>query len=264
MGIIDIHTHAFPDELAERAMKHLQSEADWKAALDGRVSSLLASMDESNIDVSVVCPIATKPEQVEGILQWCLSIHSDRIMPFPSIHPLTKKPEKWLRQFRKAGFAGIKLHPMYQDFQADDPRVMPIYKAAAGEGLAVLIHCGRDVAFPPDDDRATPARVRHVLEAVPALKLIATHMGGWRMWDESDRELVGGRAWLETSFSLQELPASKALAMIQRHGTDKVMFGTDSPWADQSREIERVRGLGLPPADLEKVLFANAARLLSI
>ena len=41
-GIIDFHTHAFPDELAPRAMKKLMAEAPGvKAFLDGTIKSLV-------------------------------------------------------------------------------------------------------------------------------------------------------------------------------------------------------------------------------
>ncbi len=44
--IIDVHTHAFPDHLAARAMAQLQAETDQvTAVLDGTVADLLRSMD---------------------------------------------------------------------------------------------------------------------------------------------------------------------------------------------------------------------------
>lgn len=264
MGVIDMHTHAFPDKLAERAVPKLEAAADWKARLDGRISSLLASMDQAGVDVSVVCPIATKPDQVEGILQWCLQIRSDRLAPFPSVHPEGPDAADWLRRIAGEGFKGIKLHPMYQDFHADDARLLELYAVCAECRLAVLIHCGRDLAFAPDDDRADPCRMAAALQAVPGLTLIATHMGGWRMWDEASQDLVGRNCRLETSFSLGELPPDQAVAMIRRHGVERVLFGTDSPWADQAEEIARVRSLGLSVAEQEKILHDNAAALLGL
>ena len=262
MQAIDVHTHAFPDEIARRAMPELEAEANWTASLDGRVGSLLDSMDAAGVAVSVVGAIATKPDQPEGILRWCEEIRSERLAPFPSLHPRTPDAAGWVRRFAEAGFKGVKLHPMYQDFAVDEPGMLDIYAALAEAGLVVLLHCGRDVAFPPDDDRATPDRTRRALDATAGMKLVASHMGGWRMWDESDELLVGTDCWMETSFSLHELPAERAVRMIRAHGIDKVMFGTDSPWAGQAEEIERVRSLGLSPAELEKVLYANAAQLL--
>jgi predicted TIM-barrel fold metal-dependent hydrolase len=265
MKIIDIHTHAFPDELAGRAIAHLEEgTGGWKAVLDGRVSSLLSSMDQAGVETSVVCPIATKPAQVEGIFKWCQAIRSPRIAPFPSVHPDGADAGDWLRRFAADGFRGIKLHPMYQQFAIDDERALAVYRVAADVGLAVLIHCGRDIAFPPDDDRAAPVRIRRALSAVPGLKLIATHMGGWRMWDEVRRELADAPCLIETAFSFHEMSAPQALDLIRFLGADRVMFGTDSPWTGQSDEIARIRGLGLTEGELTSIFWSNAAAILGL
>jgi len=264
MKLIDIHTHAFPDELAKRAVPMLEKEADWKAFHDGRIQSLLASMDAAGIETSVVCSIATKPDQMENILNWSRQIRSDRIVPLPSIHPDCPEPAEWTRRFADEGLVGIKLHPMYQDFHVDEPRALRIYSAAAEAGLIVVLHCGLDVAFPPPDDRAEPARTRRALQAVPEMKLVATHMGGWRMWDEVDRELIGADCHMETSFTLFELPPERVVKMIRAHGVERVMFGTDSPWADQAEELQRFRALELTEAEREQILSGNARRLLGL
>jgi len=262
MGRIDVHTHAFPDKLAPRAVRTLEAASDWRAVGDGKIDSLLKSMDAADVDVSVVCAIATKPDQVSDILKWCRRVHSDRIEPFPSVHPRTPKPAKWLARFAEEGFAGVKLHPMYQDFVFDDPAMEEIYAAAAERGLLVAAHCGRDIAFPDDTNSASPERIRRVIDRHPGLKLICTHMGGWRMWDEVDRYLIGTPAYVETSFSLSHLGPQRAADMIRRHGPDRVMMGSDWPWVGQRDEIGRVEELNLDPAATQAVLWRNAARLL--
>ena len=83
--IIDFHTHAFPDALAHRAVAQLLSEAgEVRSFLDGKVSSLIASMDANGIEASVLCSIATKPSQFEPIFRWSQQIASDRIIPLAS------------------------------------------------------------------------------------------------------------------------------------------------------------------------------------
>ena len=86
-GIIDFHTHAFPDSIAKKAIPVLEKEGNIPAFLDGTVSSLLSSMNNSGIEKSVVCNIATKIKQFDSILDWSEKIRSDRIIPFPSINP---------------------------------------------------------------------------------------------------------------------------------------------------------------------------------
>ncbi|MFW6062231.1 MAG: amidohydrolase family protein, partial [Planctomycetota bacterium] len=167
-----------------------------------------------------------------------------------------------VEKFAKAEFVGVKLHPMYQNFAADEDRLEPIYAACEASGLTIAIHAGRDIAFPPEDDRAAPLRLRRVLERFPDLKLICTHLGGWENWDEVEQHLIGGPALLETSFSLARMDAHRARQMIETHGPEKVMFGSDWPWNRQDEEISRVQSLHLDQSTQRSVLYRNAARLL--
>lgn len=267
MNAIDIHAHAFPDSLAERAMQKLCHAGQIEACGDGTVAGLLASMDAAGIDVAMLCPIATKPGQADGIAEWCGQVIGPRIRAVASLHPEEDDPPAVLAGLAEAGFAGIKLHPQYQQFAADDQRAMVIYRAAAELGLFVVAHCGLDFAFPDTNDSAAPPRFARVMEAVDGLVLIATHMGGWRAWDQVRDCLIGrfdGRLYLETSFSLAQLPPEQATEMIHAHGTGRVLYGTDWPWNDQARELELLTGLELTEDQQAAVRWKNAADLLKL
>jgi predicted TIM-barrel fold metal-dependent hydrolase len=262
MSTIDIHTHAFPDGLAGRAISKLEAECPWKAVGKGTVKSLLKSMDAADVDVSVVCAIATKVGQAEGILRWCREIQSDRIDPLPSVHPDEPDVGTCLRRIAEEGFVGIKLHPMYQSFAIDEPRMDPLYSAASEAGLFIQFHCGLDIAFPPQDDRASPIRTRNVIDRFPDLKTVCTHMGGWRAWDLVEKHLIGRNVLLETSFSAEELGPQRMTDMIRRHGPGRVMFGTDWPWQRQDHARARIEQLGLDEKELRGILWSNAAKLM--
>lgn len=262
MGVIDFHTHAFPDDLAKRAIASLEAAARWQAVSRGRVKDLLASMGAADVDVSVVCAIATKPGQHKGILDWCRKIASDRIAPLPSVHPMDDQPGACVDRIAAEGFAGIKLHPMFQSFAADDGRMNEIYAAAMLHGLIVVMHCGRDISFPPEDDAANPQRMRRVIDRFGDLKLVCTHLGGWRAWDDVEKHLLGTPVYLETSFSLGELGPERAADMIRRHGVDRVLLGSDWPWNAQPAAVAEVRSLPLTDAEKTKILWSNAGRLL--
>jgi hypothetical protein len=137
-----------------------------------------------------------------------------------------------------------------------------IYAGAAERGLVVAVHCGRDIGFPDDADSASPDRTRRVLDRHPQLKLLCTHLGGWRMWDKVRTHLLGTRALLETSFSLAELGPKAAAELIREHGADRVMMGSDWPWKDQAGEIALVDKLPLTPPETQAVLWKNAAGML--
>lgn len=262
---IDFHAHAFPDELAEHAITTLHSgiAADYHAVLDGTVGSLLASMDGAGIDAAVICSIATAPKQGEPILRWSLEIASDRIIPFGSVHPDCKDMPAAVRRVADAGLKGIKLHPLYQGFAANDERLWPLYGAIAERGLVLVMHAGCDVAFPLDDDRASPARLLAVHRTFPQLKLVAAHFGGWRTWSEASATIAGTGAYLETSYALGQGEDAAVEEVWRKHSPERVLFGTDSPWRAQSAEL-RAWSEFLPEADRHGVLHGNAARLLGL
>jgi len=261
--IVDFHAHAFPDELAAKAMALLEKEGGIKAALDGRVSSLLASMDRAGIDTSVVCSIATRPSQFEPILRWSAQVRSERIVPFPSVHPADPAAPDRVSEIAREGFKGVKLHPYYQDFVLDEDRLMPVYERVCREGLLLVVHTGYDFAF-PFDERGGPPRILAVLERFPDLRFVATHLGAWKRWDQVEEMMLGKGILMELSFSLEFLDGETARRIMERHPADRLLFGTDSPWTDQSETLRLVRRLGLDQARERALLGGNAAALLGL
>jgi uncharacterized protein len=85
VGAIDIHTHAFPDHIAPKAIPTLEKGSAIKAYLNGTVTALLESMDRVGVEQSVLCSIATRPEHFDPILEWSKILRSERIELFPSL-----------------------------------------------------------------------------------------------------------------------------------------------------------------------------------
>ncbi|MEN8189661.1 MAG: amidohydrolase family protein [Thermodesulfobacteriota bacterium] len=259
--IIDFHTHAFPDRIAERAVPALAEEGKIPAHTDGTVDGLLRSMDMAGIEKSVICSIATRPEQFSAIFDWSKKIRSKRLTPLLSIHPEDPNPAEKVQVVADHGFAGIKLHPYYQDFYLDEDRLDPLYQSLSDHGLLLVSHCGYDIAF-PRERRADPARILTVMARFPDLKLITTHFGGWDIWDEVEESLLGREIYMEISFALSYLSREKAVDMIGKHPADYLLFGSDSPWEDQLAAVNQLKGLGLTENLLKKILGRNGARLL--
>jgi uncharacterized protein len=260
-SIIDFHTHAFPDALAARAVSALEQGTSEKAFLDGRLSSLLASMDSCAIDKSLVCSIATKPAQFDPIIEWSRSIRSDRIIPLLSVHPSDREYAEKIHIVKAEGFKGIKLHPFYQDFVIDEDRMLRLYEAVCKENLLIVMHTGFDIAF-PRIRRADPAGIIKVSERFPELKLVTTHLGAWEQWPEVLSELAGRQIYMEISFSLEYLDADPVKDIFMKHPKEYILFGTDSPWTDQTETLSAYLKLGLGEEKDRAVLSANAQRLL--
>ncbi len=261
MGIIDFHVHAFPDALAGRAISRIEEMSGAKAVLDGTVSGVLASMDEAGVDQSVILSIATRPEQFDSILSWSRGIASARLVPFLSVHPADPAAPEKIRVARAEGFRGMKFQPYYQDSFLDAEEMFPIYEAMEKHGLICVVHSGFDLAY-PTTRRAEPARIVNVLKRFPALTFVATHLGSWKDWESVRALLPSQPMFVEISYSLEFLPPQEARDLIRAFPRDRVLFGSDSPWAHPARTRELLARLQLGPEHEEAILWKNARRLL--
>ena len=267
MTAFDAHTHAFPDDLAAHAIARLEEDCPWKAIGDGTTAGLLGAMDRAGVGRAFVCMIATKPAQEEKILAFCERLQSDRLLPLASVHPDSESPCRRVEQIAQAGLRGIKVHPLYQNCPVDDVRMDAIYEAAAANGLLVTVHAGHDVAFGPDDDRAAPRRIAQVVGRHPKLTVLATHLGGWQSWDEVEQFLAGPplaaeNLYFELSFCLPCLPAERAVELIRRIGPERILFGSDWPWADQGEQLTQLRALSLTAAERAAIEHGTAEKIL--
>lgn len=264
MSVIDFHTHAFPDSLAEHAITVLEAECeDAHAFLNGTVDDLLRSMDRSGIERSVICSIATRPSQFGPILEWSGTVAGDRIIPLPSLHPADPQASEQVRIIHEEGFVGLKLHPYYQDFFLDGEQLFPIYEQALRYDLLLVSHTGFDMAF-PRERRCDPERICNVLERFPQLRFVATHLGAWEDWDEVERCLLGKPVYMELSFAFGWLEQERIRHILETHPMEHLLFGTDSPWNDQQQTLDALRALSLEQEREAAILSGNALRLLNL
>jgi len=261
MVITDFHTHAFPDDHVARSIAEEAPRAAVGQVLDGRIASLVASMDGAGIDRSVVTCIATRPAEFDSILTWAKAISSERLLPFPSIHPDDEHALEHLDRVHDMGFRGIKLHPYYQEFVLDEKRMFPLYERAQKLGLVVLCHTGFDGAF-PRVQRCDPVRIRTVVEYFPALRFVTSHLGAWQDWDDVREHLVGRNVLIELSYALDQMPEAEVRDLLLSHPMDYLLFGTDSPWAEQRESLELLRSFELGEERERAILSDTASRLL--
>lgn len=262
--LIDFHTHAFADSLAPRAIASLSAASGGLTpSTDGTVAGLLHRMDADGVSHSVMLNIATKPKQQTRINDWAKEISSGRITAFGSVHPDAPDALEELERIKDLGLKGIKLHPEYQNFEVDDPRLFPIYKKAASLGLITVFHAGQDIGFMPPA-KAAPDRLLRALSVFDGAPVVAAHFGGYIMWDEVLEKLCGLPVYFDTSFCFGRIQHPLAQAIVEKHTPDRILFGTDLPWSDAKTEKRLIDSLDLTDADKEKIFFRNAASLLQM
>lgn len=263
--VVDIHTHAFPNDLAPRAVKKLSEVARIPARTDGTCEGLRTSMRRAGVDLSVIMPIATKPSQVRTINAWAVEVNAtyEDLLSFGTLHPLQEDWAEEIERLVADGIRGVKLHPDYQEFFVDDAAMMPVYRALAEAGLLLLFHAGVDIGIPPPV-HCTAERLARVLDAVPELTVIAAHMGGYLQWEAVEQFLIGRDLYLDASYSLADMGPDALVRLARAHGIERVLFGTDSPWTDQATELAAFRVLPLSEEEKAALLGGNAQRLLGL
>ena len=106
--------------------------------------------------------------------------------------------------------------------------------------------------------------VLNVLKELKGLadnRLILAHLGGYEMPDEVLQKLVGAPVYMDTAAVLRLYP-EKCREIILRHGADKILFASDSPWDSQKDYIEILKSFRLGEEAEEKIFHLNAERIL--
>jgi len=263
--IIDIHAHVFPDGVAAKIVARLAVCIDftYEPVSDGTVSGLLNNMNEWGIDVSVIQPVVTKQSQFRKVNEWAAGICTDRIMSFGGVFPHTDDYKRDVDFVVSLGLKGLKLHPEYQDFVVDDERMLRLYDYALSKGLILFFHAGADPGYPPPA-KSSPRQFARIAELMRGGVIVASHLGGYEQWDEVEEELAGKDVYMDTATGFECFSREQFLRILEKHGADRIMFGSDAPWSNAASEIEHIRSLPIPEKDKAAILGGNAKRILKI
>ena len=240
--IVDFHTHV--DDVPALGW-HLP------------IGAVLDQLDEAGIDRAVVMTIvdapAVRPDALEELARTCADA-GGRVYPFARVHPwYPEAPALLERALDELGFRGVKLHGVSTLAHPGAEPVLRLLRIAASRGVPVMFHSG-------DDPLTTPWEIADGARAVPDAVVVLAHVGGYGHTEDAiavAEELEN--VYLDTS--AMPFPAAIADA-VRRVGPERVLFGSDAPGCPAPLELAKVRLAGLEPADLERVLGANALRLL--
>ena len=268
--IVDFHTHVFPDKIAEATISALSKNGGIPPYSDGTLSGLISRLAEAGVNISVNLPVLTKPTQLESICRFAGEINSHayggtKIISFAGMHPDVPNPEEAVANIKARGFLGIKIHPDYQETFFDDERYVRILKAAKKEGLITVTHAGPDVGYAGKPVRCTPRRVLNLLDQIGGYdRLVLAHLGGNGIFDEVYTEILGKDIYLDTAFSFDYISEDNFKRLLDKHGDERVLFASDSPWSDISKFVKVLKGFRLGEDSERKIFSENARKLLGI
>lgn len=123
--LIDCHTHAFADKIAQAAVEQLISYYNLPTDFGGRLPDLLAAANTAQLDALFLLVAATKPEQVKPAHEWIICTTAQqpaapKIVPFGTYHIDDAHWLEEIQRLRAAGIHGLKLHPEFQGIDLAD------------------------------------------------------------------------------------------------------------------------------------------------
>lgn len=262
--VIDFHTHCFPTAIAARAIDKLAfASGGLQPSTDGTVDGLRARMRTDGVDVAVVMNIATNAHQQQKVNDFAASINGGDLVAFGSVYPDSEDAFEELERIKALGLKGVKLHPDYQHFSADDPKMKPLYRKISSLGLITLFHAGHDYGCTPPYG-GTPEKLEVALGWFDS-PVVAAHWGGVGCGDEVLARLCGrDNLYFDTSLGYCMMPKHYAASILDKHGVDKMLFGTDTPWHAAPMEWRLLDSLSLTAAEREVIACGNAKKLLGI
>lgn len=274
--MVDIHAHVYPPELAKKAIafregrrKEGHAYYDGVTSLDGTAEGYVAWLEKEGIAHGVVLPLAMKPHQVAKLNDFTEKTvrRFPRLLPFGAIHPDLNGIERVLEDLKARGFLGVKIHPYFQKGATRSPFFEPcwlrLFEACSGLGLIVLT-CTVFYDEIAEQSPKSAQELARLSQTLPKLKLIAAHLGAIYNWGAIFKGLLGSNVYLDLSYALGFLEQGTVLEIIQKHGDDKVLFGTDTPYGSAECNLKRFMRLPLSSTSRAHIGGMNAYKLLGI
>jgi uncharacterized protein len=257
--IIDAHTHFGPGVTADRPFGPVVAGST--------AQDLIRQLDCAAIDRAVVFAPAWKggtnerdfidPNYVqanaaiaEGVRQF-----PDRLTGIARVNPKygSEALAELERCFQDYGFAGLYLNNTSEWFTPLHLNlVRPLFESCARHKAIVDLHTW----FYPSQAYTWI----NAIEAFPTVKFVLAH-AGHRQW--ADAVIVAERCpnvFLETSL---QLPAT-VRTLVNRIGAERVLFGTNAPYAFAELELRALRDLEFSATEFERIAGQNAADLLGV
>ena len=276
--IIDFHTHILPPQVKENRDDFVRGDAcfaEFYSSPKAKIATaeeLIASMDQAEIDVSVILNTGWMSQelcaQINDYILEAAARYPDRLVAFCAIQPRVGEAAiVELERCARGGARGIgELRPDIQGFDLGDKGLMePFAEVARRYHLLFLIHASEPVGhLYPGKGTITPDTLYRFICNFPELRVICAHWGGGLPFYALMPEVASALA--NTFFDTAATPflyhprIFKHIADIA--GADKILFGSDYPLLAPSRIIDQIESVGLSPEVKAMILGGNARRLL--
>lgn len=179
------------------------------------------------------------------------------------------------RSANELGLRGIKMSPVYQDYHPHDAKAAAIHRRAEELGLPILTHAAFHSIAGTNMDWAKPLLYDAVAREFPRLKIILAHIG--LPWFDDAMVMVRKHpnVFADVSPAFHRHWLYRALLTFQEFDVmDKLLFGSDFPFATPEQICETLRSINAPlegtalpridPEAIEAIIHRNALELLGL
>ncbi len=175
---------------------------------------------------------------------------------------------------RTKTIVGVKLYTGYQSFYPGDARCKPIYKLCEQYDVPVIFHSGDTLASVGSIKYSHPLAIDDVASEFPKLKIIVAHLGNPWMRDTAELLYRHENVFADISglFIKDDVKNKAAQKMYKKWieevttyaSPKKLLYGTDYPLVEMRPYIKFASHLGIKGADLELMMWKNAATLFNL
>ena len=266
--VFDIHTHTYPEAIAEKACVNLGKFYDFIVEGAGTYAHLESQAKENNVGGYLLFSVCTNAHQVEKVNSSIASLaelsrsHGFKTVGYAGMHQDYPDFRGELERCASIGLRGVKIHPDIQGVDINDPRLLPLYGIMQEMDMPLYLHMGDNR---PEYRFSEAKKLAEVLDMFPKLRVVAAHLGGYKSWNDALVYLAGREnVMYDTSSALWAMTPETAFDIIHKLGVKNVMFGTDYPVKNTAGELERFRAIGLSADEEADILWNNAIRFLGL
>ena len=230
------------------------------ADVDGRTMTadgMRERMDAAGIEKSIVFPLndPNARDDYSGPNDVVWSAYEEypfAFVPFFRLNPHLDCDREFARCVER-GFGGLKLHPVSQEFELDDPRVARLLGMAAEVDLPVLIHTG--FAMQRIVEPLLPT-----VESHPELRLILGHCAMVEVLSAA----LAFEGHPNVMFETSVVQAKDLYELCSSVDLSRICFGSDIPYGDLPSTLHSILAAaetaGVPDAALPGILSENIRR----
>jgi len=278
--IVDVHTHAmrYPEHLSDAFVREADRARGFPLDLTVEWDAYRKAMEP--VDRCILFGMKARHTGFYVPNEWIAKFAARdpaKIIPFLSLDPTEPDfLDDFEHAFHDLKMRGIKLAPMYANFDPTDPKLDDLYARAAKNGLPILFHTGTTFCQFAPLKFTRPALWDDVAIRHPDLTMILAHLGHPFEGEALVTTRKHPNVYLDLSalyYRPWQLYNSLILAQ-EYHVTHKILFGSDFPFATPGDSIaglralnRQVEGTNLPRIaedTVESIIYRDSLRLLGL